>query len=223
MKTLKLAVVIATLVFASCSEKEEEPTPTLIQSGPEISYAETSFETTFHAEGSSNVPTLNWNGEVGTLSLSNFIQGINLNSDNGVLSWYKSLPLGLSEVTVVATNSIGQKTVTLQIENEFKGDFKGGYNGDPNSQAITVSDFKLNFKSDGSMTASDFGSPALGDWTRDGNTITAVYSYNGGSSFYTVVGELKYNNAVAELEGLWYTGNQAIAANLQGYFLVELD
>ncbi|MDN5214869.1 hypothetical protein QQ020_22505 [Fulvivirgaceae bacterium BMA12] len=218
MKTLKFALLIATVVFASCSKKDEEPQPV----GPSLSYSETSFTTDFHDEGNSGLPTLNWNGEVGNISLSGSTEGLYINDDNGTVHWRKSLPLGKNIVTAVATNSIGQTTVTLEIENKFMGDFTGGYNSDPNSTVVTK-DITIDFKEDGSTTSTVTGVTGTGDWTIEGKTITTVLSFDGGTSFVTFQFDLTYNSQKAELKGYWYNGSEAIEANIGGYMEVKLD
>ena len=223
MKTLKLALLIATVVFASCSDKEDDPVPAA-PIGPDLAYAETKFETTFHSTGNTGLPTLKWNGEIGNLSLSTSTPGVYINSANGTVSWTKSLPLGTNMITAVAINSTGQKAVTIEIANEFQGELIGAYNGNPDSEDLPEDGFAINFEADGSVVVDNYGwDTAIGTWARDENTITAVYSYDGGSSFYTVSAELIYNNQKASLKGYWYSGDQVLEANKEGYIVINLN
>ena len=218
MKTLKFALLIATVVFASCSDKDEEPKPV----GPALTYSETNFTTNFHHEGNSGLPTLNWNGEVGNISISGSTEGFYINNDNGTLHWRKDLPLGTNTVTAVATNSVGQTTVTLEIENKFMGDFSGGYNLNPTSTTL-IKDIAIDFKEDGSATSLVGGVTGVGDWTLDENTITAVLTYDGGATFFTFQMKLIYGSYQAEISGFWYSGSEPIEANKEGYLALSID
>ena len=217
MKTLKLVLLVASIVFASCSDKDEEPAPV----GPSLSYGETSFNTAFRSTGNSGLPTLNWNGEVGNISLAGAQQGLFINNDNGTVHWSKYLEPGIYKITAVATNSSGQATVEIEVENEFMGNFEGGLNANPNSTVLT-NDMSFDFKADGTAIV-NVGLNAIGTWTRDESTVTAVVSFNGGATFITFEGELKSSGSPARLKGFYYDGEQAIEANKLGYFLVEID
>lgn len=224
MKTLKLALIVATLIFASCSNKDDDPVPAPESVGPELTYTETKFTTTFHTEGNSGLPVLDWNGEIGNLSLSNTPPGVKINEVNGTVSWKKSLPLGTNTITAVAINSTGQKAVVIEIENAFQGGFQGSYNHDPLSTVLPDDVFSISFDPEGGVKVKDIGGfTAEGAWTRDGNTITAVYNYTGSPKFFTIKGELTYNNQNATLKGYWYQGNEAIEANKEGYIVVKLN
>ncbi|MDN5216672.1 hypothetical protein QQ020_31675 [Fulvivirgaceae bacterium BMA12] len=217
MKTLKLVLLLASIVFASCSDKDEEPAPV----GPSLSYSETNFSSTYRSTGNSGLPALNWNGEVGNISLSGGQHGIYINDDNGTLHWNKYLAPGTYKVTAVATNSSGQATVEIEVENEFMGYFEGGLNANPASTTLT-NDMTIDFKADGTAIV-NVGFNGVGSWTRDESTVTAVVSFDGGTNFITFEGELSSNSSPAWLKGFYYNGQQAIEANKLGYFAVKID
>ncbi len=218
MKTLKLVFVLAALVFASCADKDEAPAPEPAPVGPSIQYETTNFEIDFFTDGNSEIPSINWNGDVGSISMSKNISGLYVNDDNGVLNWRKRLPLGISEFAIVATNSEGQQTINMVVENKFHGEFIGEYNSDPNSTAFIGDDFfKAEFLADGSLKISDSGFPGEGSWTRNGNEITGVYKY-GGTTEYQIKGELEYYSNHAILVGHWYSNGSK-----KGYFDIRID
>ena len=218
MKVLKSVIVITAVLFASCSDKEEAPAP----GRPKLNYDQTELTVPFFNEKDSGLPTLQWNGEIGNISLSNYISGITLNENNGVLSINKFLPLGTSNITVVATNSVGQSAVTFEIHNEFQGGFDGGYNNNPASENVN-SDLNLIFEADGSTTISTPHNSASGTWTRDGDMITAVYSLDSAPHFLTFEGKLTYNSsAAAKLKGFYYHSDQVVAGSEKGFIHIEM-
>ncbi len=218
MKTLKLVFVLAALVFASCADKDEAPAPEPTPVGPSIEYETTSFEVDFFTDGNSAIPSINWNGDVGTISTSKYISGMYVNESNGVVHWQKRLPLGISEFSVVATNSEGQQTINMVIENIFHGNFEGEYNHDHNSTTLNGEDyFKVEFLEDGSLKVSDSGFAGEGTWTRDGDQVTAVYKY-GSLNEFKIIADLEYGSSRATLKGHWYKNNV-----IEGYLDIRID
>jgi len=71
----------------------------------------------FFQAGNSDAPRLNWNGNQGNFSLSSTIDGLSINSTTGVLSWTNSLPIGTHNIQIIATNSAGQTTSNITINN----------------------------------------------------------------------------------------------------------
>lgn len=214
-----LATFAIALAFTSiaCSDDPAEPTV----EAPTLSFAATSLTTPFLTAGSTAAPTVEWNGETGTFSLAAAVQGVTIDASTGVVSWDPSLPIGVNTVDVVATNSAGASTVSLMIESEFQGMFVGGYNFDPSSQT-TTNDFEMTFNADGTMSVLDGSSAGDGTWTLAGTTVTSVYSYDGGTSFFTVEGDVTHDATGATLEGFWYEGDTATSGSESGYVNVAM-
>jgi len=220
MKTLKLilALVVSVIVLSSCSKDEDQPAPI----GPEISYPVSNFNINFHESGNSDLPTLKWNGEVGSISIASSIPGLEVNSSNGVISWQENLPLGITEFTVVATNSVGQKTVTLQISNEFMGEFEGGINNNPASTTLTTSGLNFDYHDDGTLGFSYLTVTGSGTWSRDGDTITTHFSMDGSPAVITMKGDLVpgYNPFIS---GFYYLGYSTTPGTEVGYFKIKMN
>ena len=134
-------------ILFNCSKDDSQ-----IISAPTVSFASTNFETIFFKSGNTSAPTVNWNAEQGTFSLSSTIKGVTVNSTSGVVSWTKELPLGINTIELLASNSAGQMSTTITVENIFQGTFKGGYNGNPNSTILDINDQIYVFSSTGEVT-----------------------------------------------------------------------
>lgn len=218
MKTVNLIFVMAVLVFTACNKDDEAPAPV----GPQISYEQTKFTVPFFTQEHSDVPTLQWNGEVGSLSLSSAVPGIQLNEDNGVLTFKKALPLGQHTVTVIATNAVGQDAVSFEIDNAFQGSFTGGYNNNPASEVV-AGNLKLDFADDGAALLTNNGVSAPGTWIEEGDTITAVYSINNGASYVTIEGTVTHNSLAANFRGYYYQGQQVVPGMEKGLIKVQMN
>jgi len=219
MKILKFNKTILTKIFAlvlifsvvACSSDDSDPVL-----APTIALTNTDFITPFFTEGATEAPNVNWNGNTGSFSLDSNITGISVDASTGIISWDKSLPIGTNSFKLLAINSAGQKSIDIALENEFSGNFDGAYNSDPLSTDVN-SNFELNFNADGTMMAIDNGSSeGIGTWTKSGNTITSIYSYNDGNSFFTVVTDLTYSSTEATIAGLWSNG-ETLADPARGY------
>ena len=105
---------------------------------PEVTYGSTTYEADFYEPGNSSVPSIDWNGAQGTVSLGSNIEGLSVNSTTGQLQWTKLLPPGTHEVEVVVANSEGQVVVPISINNPLAGSFAGTIyeNDDPYDLAI---------------------------------------------------------------------------------------
>ncbi|MBQ4819042.1 hypothetical protein [Aquimarina sp. MMG016] len=224
MKTLKknlglfVVVFFIALTFA-CSTDDGLSIAT-----PSVTFKTTNYDSDFFEEGSTEIPTILWNGDLGTLRLGNNIPGITLDASSGVINWSKALPLGMNNVELIATNSQGSSTTVITIENKFEGTFIGAYNSDPNSTVVSAN-FAMVFEDDFMMTAYDGGldgTPTTeGNWTRIGNTITSVYTYND-TSFITVEVDVTHNETEAIINGQWYRGSDNTTTPV-GYLSLSLD
>ncbi|MGI9542279.1 MAG: hypothetical protein ACR2MX_03415, partial [Cyclobacteriaceae bacterium] len=213
LQFLALATAMALL---SCSSDDETAVV-----APVLSFNDVNLETPFFTEGATETPSLEWNGAVGTLSLDGQIQGVSLDATDGTIEWDKSLPLGLNDVKVVATNSAGTNAVTIQIDNQFTGDFIGGYNTDPESELLSY-DFELKFNADGTMNVMDGGEAiASGTWSLSGTTFTSVYTYNS-SGTYSLIMDIIHSDTEARIEGYWYDGDNPAAGNERGFIKLDL-
>lgn len=187
---------------------------------PTISYSQGAYASPFFSTGNTPAPLVDWNGATGTLSLMGAVAGVTLDPSTGIVSWDASLPIGASLVQVVATNPAGMATASFNVDNRFEGHFEGAYNGDPESDSVTF-DFEVTFHGDGSLAVRDFGaSEGEGNWTRVGQTITAVYSYESGDPL-TFQGDLTHNASEAVLEAFWYRGDEVADGEEQGFLSVS--
>ena len=154
---------------------------------------------------------------MGTISLSNAVPGISVDGVTGVVSWDRSLPLGVNAVQVRATNPVDTYVVDLTIENYFEASFTGGFNEDPSSQELPLG-MAMTFNRDGSMTmVVDDGNctgqqcEGNGTWSMNASTVTVRYRFPhvgaDGSDPFRADGELAYSNAEAELAGTWFNEN----------------
>jgi len=137
MKTLKLKITLLALTmltFTNCSNDDDITIPT-------IAYTNTIYEVTFFQEGNSDAPNLNWNGDQGSFSLVSSIPGLTIDTTTGVLNWTKDLPIGIHTIQILATNSAGQTSSELTINNPLQGFF----NGVINISSTNILDFELEF------------------------------------------------------------------------------
>lgn len=199
LKIIMIALVLP--ILSNCSKDDSQ-----IISAPTVSFASTNFETTFFKSGNTSVPTVNWNGNQGTFNLSSMINGVTVNTSTGVISWSKELPLGINNIELIGSNSAGQVSVNITIENIFQGTFKGGYNDNPNSTILDINDQIYVFSSTGEVTSNKGFN---GTWTKSGNTINTLFPKTNGISGYTEVYTLTYNSTEAILEGFWTNDGSA--------------
>ena len=214
MKTTKIILLFALTLIMSCSNEDDSPTI----SSPSVTYASTNLEALFSQIGNSAAPNVNWNGNQGSFSLASTTEGLNINSTSGVINWTKMLPIGNHNVQVIATNSSGQTTINLTINNPFQGEFIGDYD--------SFNYFSLDFNSNGTINikANDESNPSLasGTWALTGNNILINYSYDNGDD-YSLNGTLSQTPTQASLSGDWFYDFDAVPANQSGIYSVSLQ
>lgn len=217
MKTLRFFALLAVIPLLSCSNDDG-----IAVVAPSLSFNQASIETPFFTEGTSEAPTLSWNGEEGTLSLSKPVQGVTIDPTDGTISWDKSLPLGLNDFQVIATNSVGTNTVDIQIDNRFSGYFIGGFNEDPESELLNFY-FEFKYNADGTMDVM-YGGEAIADgtWSLSGTSFTTVYTYHSGGNAVSLVMDIIYDNTTAHIEGFWYEGDNPVQGNESGFIMGRL-
>ncbi|MGB3801405.1 MAG: hypothetical protein WA952_16425 [Lewinella sp.] len=185
-------------------------------SAPEVTYASTTYEADFFEAGSSSTPTINWNGDQGTVSLGSNITGLSVNSTTGQLQWTKMLPPGTHNVEVVLSNSEGQVVVPVVIENPLRGRFEGKYDDDV--YYVLIFDGAGNL----AVEANRENNPDLANGTyevtSDGSlTGTYIYDFDPDSEV-NILGEFNQMGSKAELTGTWDFGG-----GLTGDYEVSLD
>ncbi len=214
---IKNTVLILTIVFLVSCEKEEDENLAAIGT-PSVTYTETTLDAIFFQAGNSASPEILWNGDQGEFSLTTTISGLAINAATGVLSWTNELPVGTHDVEVVVSNSAGQITENLILNNPFQGVFTGTYDD--------LYFFEFEFSTDGTLVlnANSETTPdtATGNWTMDGDIITVDYTYDLGGSSYSTSGSLVVGES-AVYSGDWYYDHGAIAGNQGGVFNVVLD
>lgn len=212
MKNLTPILLVALLFVYSCEG--------LFNSAPTVTYSNTNLVASFYEEGSSPAPSVNWNGTQGSFSMAPEIEGMVINSTNGIVTWTASLAPGLHEFSIVATNSSGQISIPMTIENAFQGTFTGTYDADRY--------FELEFDPDGTILikANNSSDPDLasGTWTLDSNSITSNYTYQEvESEKYSIAGTLTQTANQAVITGNWYVGHNSTEDTPGGSFEVVLQ
>ncbi len=186
---------------------------------PSVTYSTTNFEADFYQAGSSSAPSLDWNGEQGSVSLGTTITGLSVNSTTGKLEWTKLLPPGTHDVDVVVSNSEGQVVVPVTIKNPLKGAFEGVYDGSTY--------FAFDLKADGTMTleANSKTSPSEGSgtWELIGDEIRAIYTYTGETAPNSFKGPISQTSSQVTISGDWYWGDSFADAQRGGTFETELQ
>ncbi len=175
----------------------------LFNSAPTVTYSETNLSASFFEEGNSPAPTVNWGGTQGSFEITQNIEGLSVNSTNGIVSWTAILSPGMHEFDVLASNSSGQVSVPMTIDNAFEGTFTGTYSGS--------SFFELEFSADGTLiiranseTEPDTGS---GTWILEDDVVTANYTYDEVGDEYSISANLTQTASEAALNGNWYVGH----------------
>jgi hypothetical protein len=94
---------------------------------PQVSCENTVIDATFFTAGNSEVPNANWGGEQGVFTLITSVIGLSIDTTTGRLNWSKNLPIGTHIIEISASNSAGETTTNLTINNPFQGVFIGTY------------------------------------------------------------------------------------------------
>ncbi len=223
MKTMKtklpiIAFLIMITLLASSCKKDDGPSV----SRPTITYDSNDIEATFQQLGNT-IPTIDWNGETGTLELiqsySGGIPNLSFDTTTGIISWTKLLGEGYWVFDIVATNSAGSTTLEMSIDNTLQGTFTGIYNTSAYFQIIFSTDHSAIIHSD-SITNPDVGT---GTWTITNEDVVKInYSYDNGVS-YSLKGNLLRNTTSVVYSGDLYRGFDTVDANLIGTFNVILE
>ena len=199
-------ILVLCLLFA-CSKSDDVKI-----AAPELMYNQNRYTTLFYDIGNSAPPTIDWNGDVGQFGLENVINGISIDSNTGIISWNKIVPLGENSIKVLAFNNAGTTLTTILLQNEFAGNFKGPYS--PVLIPIGATDFLVafNFMENGTLTGvishTDvfevvMSESIVGTWTIDGNEINGEYFYEQfeDSNPLFIHGLITYSPTEASIEG----------------------
>ncbi len=136
MKLLNTILLIGLLALWGCGDE-------VIVGPTGFVYNPSTYTVAFYDSDQTGVPSIDWNGNLGTFGLAASYDGVSVNTSNGQLSWNGDLPLGMTEVSVIATNVNASATTTVTLDHEFSGLFSGGYNFDVNSTMLTILDWSL--------------------------------------------------------------------------------
>jgi len=208
-------IILAIPILFNCSKEDE---PIIAISPPSINFSSTNFETTFFVSGHTPSPTVNWNGEQGIFSLNSIIKGVTINSNSGVISWSKELLLGINTIELIASNSAGQISINITIENLFKGVFKGGFNNNPNSKTIEDMNFyTYTFDSLGVITSTSAFGTETGKWEIHNKLLITEFST------YVENFDIYKDGTNAYIEGLWVLLPYEDGNPANGYVKLTLD
>ena len=215
-KTIKtrFVLIIAITFFIACSNDDTPPVST-----PTVTYSDTTINATLFQEGNSSAPTVNWNGNQGSFSLTSTIEGLNINTTTGVLNWTKLLAPKIHNVEVIATNSEGQIIINLTINNPFQGFFIGGINFDASSIGLDSSQ-EYTFNTNGSFITIGGGT---GTYILSGTSITTEFISSIGTIYDAL--ELSHTATEVKLTGYWSaTIQNPTQTNADGYIeLIYVD
>ena len=183
---------------------------------PSVTYSSTSFEADFFESGSSSSPSIDWNGEQGTVTLGTTLAGLRINSTTGKLEWTKMLPPGTHDVDVVVANSEGQVVVPVTITNPLAGTFDGTYAG--------AYDYTLEFDPSGGLIARADGETATGSWEIIDSELIAYYAYDAYPDIdYSLRADIEQTNSEATISGEYYNGTYTSGSTPVEEFAVSLQ
>ena len=188
-----IALIVSALLI-SCGLTDDDEAVL----APSLTYSSTNVTATFFEEGNSSAPTINWNGNQGTISLNSNIEGLSINSTTGVLNWNKLLQPGDYSVEILASNSAGQTTVNYTLNNPPQGTFTGTYSG--------LFFFELHFNIDGTMelAVDDPNNPTTGTgtWQLIDSILIVDYIYdNSPNAEFSVSGTITQTSTQAVYSG----------------------
>lgn len=183
---------------------------------PSVTYSSTTFTADFFQGGSSASPSIDWNGEQGTVTLGTTLTGLSVNSTTGRLEWDKTLPPGTHDMEVVVANSEGQVVVPVTIENPLMGTFEGTY-----AQSYP---YVLEINQDGSLTVLADGETASGSWKINNGEVIAYYIYDNYPDLdYSLRADIEQTNAEATVTGEYYNGEYDPTSTAINDFAVSLQ
>ena len=168
LKSKTIILVLTFLTFTFCSSDDDILAPS-------VTYSTTVFDATFFQEGNSDAPNLNWNGNQGSFSLATPILGLKVDSTTGTLNWTDELPIGSHAIQVLATNSAGQTSSNVTINNPFQGAFRGTLELNSKDNAI----LELEFNADNTFIYGINNGTELqtgtGTWEKSANIVEGVF------------------------------------------------
>ena len=174
----------------------------------------------FYTAGNS-IPTIDWNGDTGTLQLvqsyTGGIPNLSFDTTTGIISWTKLLGEGHWIFDIVTTNSAGSTTLEMAIDNTLQGTFTGTY-----VYGGVQYFYEMEFFTDGTVEvrANNATSPVLssGTWTINNNDEILVNYTDPVGADYSTFGTLTQTNANAIYSGNWFSGHDAVVGNEEGTF-----
>ncbi len=227
MKTFKnkfkilLLLLLVGFAFTCCSSDDGI---TILR--PTVSYSETTLEPVFFTEGSAPVPSVDWNGNTGSFSLSMNIDGLSIDRSTGAISWTTTLPPGTHDFDVIATNNAGQTTVRIQLNNPVEGFLTGTYDyssGPSTSSSYFALDFHENGTLDFLSNNQDNPDEGSGTWVRTGDEIKVDYTYDIAGDHYSLSGTLVQGLSRLEYSGTWYYGHGTVPESEVARFKVAKE
>ena len=191
MKKKFFYIVVLIGILYSCSKSEDVSPPTFSYTQP--------LTACFFQNGNSAAPTVDWNGDQGQFALQDLVEGVTLDTQTGVISWDKTLAIGLSNFSIVAGNQAGTRSATVTIENILEGNFGGSY-----TLGGTTDDLDLNISKDGTAVLVIHG-PVFrsleGPWALEDGRVKAEFQNPVDLSTYFLDGELMVTKTGAKIEG----------------------
>jgi len=168
LKSKTIILVLTFLTFTFCSSDDDILAPS-------VTYSTTVFDATFFQKGNSDAPNLDWNGDQGSFSLVTPMSGLKVDSTTGALHWTEELPIGSHAIQVLATNSAGQTSSNVTINNPFQGNFRGTLELNSKDTAI----LELEFYADntfiyGINTGTELQT-GTGTWEKSATIIEGVF------------------------------------------------
>lgn len=198
---MKYVLFIGILVFVmSCSSDDDSADISI----PTVNYTSTTIDATFFEAGNSIAPNVIWNGNQGVFSIASSLTGLSINGNTGVLSWTKLLPPGAHAIQVITTNSAGQQSVNLTLENKFEGNFSHKFE--------STCSYEVQFVADGAINIRYIGGEDIiadGSWTIENNEVTGNYMFLDNSQ-ESLKATIAHSISEVRLEGNWYNGSGAV-------------
>lgn len=136
---------------------------------------------------SSNIPTVNWNGEVGTFAITStgLPAGITINATTGKITWTGTLLAGIYNINVVAKNSSGSSTPPTVFVLTVKPLAPTGTMYAPNDKTQVI------YGNTGKSVT-----PVI-DWGGEAGTFTITNAVDAGISIDNKTGVISWGSTVA--------------------------